>query len=177
MPLPHSGGATNASANATIPGGLCLVCADAHVIAGKWITQLLAQFLPLMLPALRQLTVFRSHELIRLGTSCNLAETSKENPDVAGSAVRLGQPRTNSVPVGATALLASSLPNRKLLLFSWWLVSTRTTMISHFQILESKHHWPSPVLTYLILCCNLNWTSLLDFPLSRQWLCNTPGLG
>lgn len=49
-----------------------------------------------MLPALSQLHVFRSHELSRLGTSCNLAEASKDNPEVAGSAVSLGQPRTNS---------------------------------------------------------------------------------
>lgn len=63
-----------------------------------------------MLPALSQLHVFRSHELSRLGTSCNLAEASKDNPEVAGSAVSLGQPRTNSVLVGATVLPASSLP-------------------------------------------------------------------
>lgn len=113
LPLPRSGGAGNASEARTTPGGLCLVCADAAVIAGKWITRLVAQFLPLMLPALSQLPVFKSHELSRLGTSCNLAETSKKNPDVAGSAVRLGQPRTNSVLVGAMALLASSRPNRK----------------------------------------------------------------
>lgn len=133
--------------------------------------------MPLMPPALSQLSVFRSHELSRLGTSCNLAETSKENPDVAGSAVRLGQARTNSVLVGATALLASSLPNRKLLLISWWLVATRTTMISHSQMSESECRWPSPVLTYLIFCCDLNQRSFVDFLLSRQWLCNTPGLG
>ena len=136
LPLPHSRGAANAGKAWTIAGGLCLVCADAHVIAGKRVTSLFAQFLPLMLPALSQLSVFRSHELSRLGTSCNLAEKSKENPDVAGSAVRLGQHRTNSVLVGATALLASSLPNRKLLLISWWLVATRTTMISPSQMLK-----------------------------------------
>lgn len=47
-----------------------------------------------------QLHVFRSHELSRLGTSCNLVEMSKDNPDVTGRAVSLGQPRTNSVLVG-----------------------------------------------------------------------------
>lgn len=147
LPLPHSGGAANTSEAWTIPCGLCLVSADVHMIAGEWITQLLAQFLPLVLPALSQLSAFRSHELSRLGTSCNSADTSKENPDVAGNAVRLGQPRTNSVLAGATELLASSLPNRKLLLISWWLVATRTTMISHSQMLKSECHWPSPVLT------------------------------
>lgn len=128
LSLPHHGGAANASGVWTIPGGLCLVCADAQVIAEKWITRLSPQFLPLMLPALRKkkLSVFRLHELSRLGTRCNLAETSKENPDVAGSAVRLGQPRTNSLLVGAMALLAYILPDRKLLLISWWLVATRT---------------------------------------------------
>lgn len=177
LPLPHSGEAANMSEAWATPGGLCLVCADAHVVAGKWKTQLLVQFLPLMLPALSQLSVFRSHELSRLGTSCNLAETSKENPDVAGNAVRLGQPRTNSVLVGATAWLASSFPNRKLLLISWWLVATRTTTISHALMLKSESHWPSPVLTYLIFCCNLNQRSFVDFLLSRQWLCNTSGWG
>lgn len=131
----------------TTPCSLSRVCTDAHVTAGKWITRFLALFLPLMLPALRQLSVFRSHEHSRLGSSCDLAEASKESPDVAGSAVRPGQLRTNSVLVGAMALLASSLPNRKLLLIPWWLVATRTTMISHSPMLESECHWPSPVLT------------------------------
>lgn len=151
---PHSGGAANANEVNAIPKSLCLVYVDAHVIAGKWIARLLAQFLPLILPALRQLSVFRSHELSRLGTSCNLEETSKENPDVAGSAVKLGQPRSNSVLVGAMELLASSLTNRELLSISWWLVATRTTMISHSQMFESECHWPSPVLTYFIFCCD-----------------------
>lgn len=67
--------------------------------------------------------MFKSHELSRLGTSCNLAKISKENPDVTGSSVRWGQPRTNSVLVEAMVLLDSRFPKRKLILISSWLVA------------------------------------------------------
>lgn len=147
-------GAAVASEGWSIPGGLCPICA--HEIAGKGTAKLSVQSFPLVLPAPRQMCVFRFHELSRLGTSCNLAETSKEYPDVAGSAVRWGQPRTNSVLVGVMVLLTSSLPNRKLLLISWWLVATRTTRTFCSQLLESECHWPSSLFIYLIFCCNLN---------------------
>lgn len=142
-PAMASSGAAVASEAQTIPSSLCPICA--HLIAGKGITKLSVQLFPLMLPAPRQMCVFRPHELSRLGTSCNLAETPKEYPDVAGSAVRWGQPRTNSVLIGAMVLLASNLPNRKLLLICWWLVATRTTRTFHPQLLEPECHWPSPL--------------------------------
>lgn len=147
-------GAAAASEAWTIPGRLCPICA--HVIAGKGVAKLSVQLSPLMLPAPRQMCAFSSHELSRLGTSCGLAETSEEYPDVAGSSVRWGQPRTNSVLVGAMLLLASRLPNRKLLLISWWLVATRTTRTFRSQLLESECHWPSPLLIYFVFCCNSN---------------------
>lgn len=141
-PLCHGQcGAAAASEVWTIPGSLCPICAQ--VMAGKGTAKLSVQFSPLTLPAPRQMCVFSSHGLSRLGTSCNLAEISKEYPDVAGSSVRWGQPRTNSVLVGALVLLASRLPHTKLLLISWWLVATRTTRTFRSLLLESECHWLS----------------------------------
>lgn len=147
-------GSAVASEAWTISSSLCPICA--HGIAGRGTAKLSVQFSPLRLPAPRQMCVFRSHELSRLGTSCNLAETSKEYPDVAGSSVRWGQPRTNSVLVRAMVLLACRLPKRKPLLISWWLVATRTSRTFHSQLLQSECHWLSPLLIHLIFCCDLN---------------------
>lgn len=138
----------------TIPSSQCPICS--HRIAGRGIAKLSVQFSFLRLPAPRQMCLCRSHELSRLGTSCNLAETSKEYPDVVGSSVRWGQPRTNSVLVGAVVLLAYILPKRMLLLISWWLVATRTTRTFRSQLLESECQWLSPLLIHLIFCCYLN---------------------
>lgn len=152
-PLGHCGAAVGSEVW-TIPGSLCPICA--HMIAGSGTAKLSVQLSPVTLPAPRQMCVSRSHDLSRLGTSCSLAETSKEYPDVAGSSVRWGQPRTNSGLVGAMVLLASRLPKRKLLFISWWLVATRTTRTFCSQLLESECHWQSPLLIYLIFCYDSN---------------------